>query len=102
MSRNIVFRIHDAFGVETSAKKSVCFLNDNELLYLVGLNIVKFDLKLAKKKITSIQVVGKIESINAHPDLTHLVLISIENKNTYVHLLDIKSDNYTIKRSIYN
>lgn len=94
--------IVQAFGAESNSKSSVCFISENKLMLLVGSNILKVDLGSnglgSRPKIIPIKTNGKVEFFKVSPNLNDLILVDMDQRNTFMSTLNAKSAMCDVKQ----
>jgi hypothetical protein len=84
-------KIKNAYGFDNVfSNKSLAFLNQSTIAYIVGCNLLTIDIETLKQKLLTFKCRGKIELIEIGSDRNHLLLVDIEYKNSTLTLIDLK------------
>ena len=76
-------------GCDKLAADSIRFIKEKTFVYLVGCNLVSVDCDGSRQKLTSFTCAGRVQTLALSHDKKKAVLVSVEQKNSCLSLLDL-------------
>ena len=87
-------KVCQVFGIENR----VCFLENNEVLYLTGSNIVRLNLDSNKTQIYSFNSRANVEFFRPNDDFTCLIVIENDIQSSFISVIDLKTTCFSVKK----
>jgi hypothetical protein len=84
--------IKSAYGYLKLSKRSTYFINETTFIYLAGTSLLLYNYETFKQKIIYFKIKGFIQSICISPTKNNALIVDIDQKNTYILQIDLKSD----------